>query len=78
MKIQVTMKDPDTMHEAVEDAVKAEVAALGLPRDEAEDLVEIRVEKELSKMGKWFEYGEYLRVECDTEAMTATVLEVIR
>ena len=75
MKIKVTMKDPDTMYDAVQDAVKAEVTAMGLPEDEAESLIELRTEKERAKMDKWFEYGEYLAVEFDTEGMTATVLE---
>ena len=75
MKIKVTMKDPDTMYDAVLEAVKAEVKEMGLPADEAESLLELRTEKERSKMEKWFEYGEYLAVEFDTETMTATVIE---
>lgn len=75
MKIKVTMKDPDTMNDAVQNAVTAGVKAMGLPEDETESLIELRTEKELAKMAKWFEYGEYMAVEFDTEAMTATVLE---
>ena len=75
MKIYVYMKDPDTMQDAVLDAVKAEVKKLGLPADEAEALVEMKAEKEREKMAHWFEYGEYLGVDFDTEAMTATVRE---
>lgn len=75
MKIKVTMKDPDTMYDCVQDAVKADVAKLGLPEDEAESLIEMKAEKEREKLSKWFEYGEYLSVEFDTEAMTATVLD---
>lgn len=75
MKIKVTMKDPDTMYNAVQDAVTEEVKALGLPEDETESLIELRTEKERAKMDKWFEYGEYLAVEFDTEAMTAAVVE---
>lgn len=74
MKIKVTMKDPDTMYDAVQDAVTAEVKAMGLSADEAESLIELRTTKERAKMDKWFEYGEYLAVEFDTEAMTATVI----
>ena len=75
MKIKVTMKDPDTMHDAVCGAVEREVKAMNLPQDEQEMLIDARTVKEQSKMGKWFEYGEYLAVEFDTETMTATVLE---
>lgn len=74
MKIKVTMKDPDTMPDAVRDAVAEEVKQMGLPEDEAESLIELRIEKERAKMAKWFEYSEYLTVEFDTDAMTATVL----
>lgn len=76
MKIKITMKDPDTMPDAVEEAVRAEVEAMGLPEDEADSLIEMRAEKAREKLSKWFEYSEYLSVEFDTEAMTATVLPV--
>ena len=75
MKITVTMKDPDSMSDAVQDAVAVEVDAMGLPDDEAERLIELRAEKERAKMAEWFEYGDYLLVEFDTTAMTATVLK---
>lgn len=76
MKIKVTMKDPDTMHDAVQEAVERDVKAMGLSEDEAEQLIEIRCEKVRGKMYKWFQYGEYLTVEVDTDSMTATVLDV--
>lgn len=76
MKIKVTMKDPDTMHDAVQEAVAREVKAMGLPEDEEEQLIELRCEKVREKMYKWFEYGEYLTVEVDTDSMTATVIDV--
>lgn len=75
MKFTVTMKDPDVLHDAIEDAIRGEIAKLMLPKDEAESLVELLREKLSSVCGKWFEYGEYLRVEIDTEASTCTVLE---
>lgn len=75
MKIKVIMKDPDTMYDAVQEAVKRGIKAMNLPEDEAEGLIELRCEKEREKMSKWFKYGEYLAVEIDTDAMTATVLE---
>lgn len=75
MKIKVTMKDPDTMHDAVQEAVQIEVEAMGLSDDEAERIIELRADKIREKMAKWFEYGEYLEVEFDTDAMTATVLD---
>jgi hypothetical protein len=74
MKIKVTMKDPDTMYDAVQDAVKEEVEMLNLPKDEYDALIELRADKEREKLSKWFRYSEYLSVEFDTETMTATVL----
>ena len=75
MKIKVTMKDPDTMQDAVREAVALAVDAMKLSPDEKEVLTDARTAKEQSKMAKWFEHGEYLAVEFDTETMTATVLE---
>ncbi len=77
MKIRVTMKDPDTMHDAVLEAVTSEVKAMGLPEDEARKLIQIRVDKQADKMAKWFKFSEYLTVECDTDAMTAKVVDVM-
>ena len=73
MKVYVYMKDPDTMRDAVEEAVKADVKKLGLEGDEAEAIIEMRVQSECEKLARWFKYGEYLGVDFDTEAMTATV-----
>jgi hypothetical protein len=69
------MKDPDTMFDAVQDAVKSEIATMNLPEDEQEALIELRTDKEREKLSKWFRYSEYLSVEFDTEKMTATVLD---
>jgi len=75
MKFKVHMKDPDTLSDAVEEAVKVEVDAMpGLDAEEKEQLVETRAEKVRGLCGKWFEYGEYLTVEIDTEAQTCTVV----
>jgi hypothetical protein len=76
MKIRVTMKDPDGMYDCVQDAVTAEVTALGLPADEAEMVIEARAEKVRAAIKTWVEYGEYLTVEFDTDAMTATVVKL--
>jgi len=74
MKIKVTMKDPDTMFVAVQDAVDQELSEMNLPKDEVDALSELRAEKEREKLSKWFRYSEYLTVEFDTDEMTATVL----
>ena len=75
MKFKVSFKDPDTLHDAIDDAVRAEVAAMGLPEDEAEELIEIRREKVQAKVSKWFPYSEYVDLEVDTESDTVLVLK---
>lgn len=76
MKIRVTLKDPDTMPDAVVDAVHADVKTIsGLSNDERQALAVSRhceIQSEITS--RWMEYGEYLTVEFDTEAWTATVL----
>lgn len=74
MKFKVTMKDPDTLYDAVNDAVKAQIEEIGITdEDEIEALLEKRAEKVREICAEWFEYGEYLTIEIDTEAKTATV-----
>lgn len=65
----------DVVNNIVVDEVRRAAKALVLSDDEAEILVELRSRKEYLKMLKWIKYGEYLTVEFDTEAMTATVLD---
>lgn len=75
MKFNVSFKDPDTLHDAIDEAVRAEVAVMGLPEDEAEELIEIRREKVAKAVGKWFAYSEYVDLEVDTDADAVTVLK---
>lgn len=75
MKFTVTMKDPDVLGEAINRAVERDVAAMKeLDDDEREAVIEKRKEKVAELCAKWFEYGEYLRVEIDTDAKTCTLL----
>ena len=46
--------------------------------DEAEAIRELRGNKIRELCLRWFEYGEYLRVEVDTDAETCTVIPVRR
>lgn len=76
MRFRVKMKDPDTLHDAIADAVRAEVKTIpGLSAEEREAVEEKRQEEAGKVAERWFEYGEYLTVEIDTEARTATVCE---
>ena len=76
MKLTITLKDPDCLCEPVRKAVTESLAALHLSECDVELLSEARETRLNETLRTWFEYGEYCRVEVDTEAMTATVLRV--
>lgn len=75
VKFKVTMKDPDTLHECIRDAV-AETVKNVEAEDEAAALVEVREERCRKVAAKWFKYGEYLTVEIDTDSGTCVVVPV--
>ena len=75
MKIQVTFKDPDVAHDAVEDEFKPPYEVEGLTdKDEIAEVIEIRKNKAHDFVQSFLKYGEYITVEFDTEAKTATVV----
>lgn len=80
MKIYVTMKDPDTLSEAIMDGfdvlVRELMADAGLTKEEAEIVAEHRSEKMRQFAGKFFKWGEYLTVELDDTLETAKVVKV--
>lgn len=74
MKFEVTMKDPDGVYDCIQDAAKEWAGQVtGVDEEERESLVESKHEKLQKICKKWFEYGEYLTVEIDTEAESITV-----
>lgn len=76
MKIKITLKDPDGFYEAIRDAAVASLAAIaGISDEERETLEENRQGEISESLSKWVEYGEYIRLEFDTEAQTATVIK---
>lgn len=76
MKFKVTMKDPDGVQDSLDDAAKVYANSIeGLTEDEREAVREKRRELIGSIADKWFEYGEYLTVEIDTDTKTITVVE---
>ena len=76
MKIRITMKDPDCLYGPVDDAINEWIQTIeDLSDHEKDALAEARKETVRSKLYKWFEYGEYLEVEVDTDAETCVVLE---
>lgn len=76
MKISVTLKDPDGVYESISQAMEEQERALvagGMAADEAAAAIEVRRENVQQQLTRWIEYGEYLTVEFDTDAQTATV-----
>lgn len=76
MKVKVYIKDTDVLQDAVEEAVDEELKGSNLEEDEQEAVRELRVEKALDVASTWWEYGEYITVEFDTETKTARVVPV--
>lgn len=75
MRIRVVLKDPDSMPDAVADAVKADLRDTdGISDRERELLADERGEEISGEIAaRWMKWGEYLIVEFDTETWTATV-----
>jgi hypothetical protein len=70
------MKDPDTLHDAVNEAVDEAVNAIpGLSVGERDVLSQQRAEEVRDLCSTWFKYSEYLEVEIDTEAKTCVVIK---
>ena len=67
MIIDVTMKTPDAMRDAIEEAVRDSGCLDDDPKFKG------MVEEEIYKMCHWFRWSEYLDIKFDTEKMTATV-----
>lgn len=65
MKFTVTMKAPDILEDSVDEAINN----LSDPDQESKSKI-------LNTCRQWFQYGEYLTVEIDTEKNTCTVLKV--
>jgi len=74
MIFRVTMKDPDVLYEAINDALKEDLSGFD-DDDEREAIKEVRYEKIDAIASKWFQYGEYLTVEIDTKLNTIKVIE---
>jgi hypothetical protein len=79
VKFSIVMKSPDNVHEASVAAAQRSLDAInGLTARERNDLLECRQQDVLEKLSKWVEFGEYIEVEFDLEAMTARVVEVAK
>lgn len=74
MKFKVTMKDPDTLQDAISDAVTADLEKInGLDPEDRKALFDTRQQTVANIASQWFRYGEYVTIEIDTDAKTATV-----
>lgn len=82
MKFRITMKDPDgvyyAINEAARDAINPDLnknpSDYSL-HDWTTPLVEEKKEEFTELLCKWFRWQEYLTVEVDTEAQTISVVE---
>lgn len=75
-KITVHIKDTDVLYDGITEAIDKELADSGLDEDEQEAIRDIRREKYDSVAEKWWEYGEYITVEFDTDTKEIRVVPV--
>lgn len=75
MKINVYLKDPDGFYDSVKDEVEKHLreTLTGLDEDEFESVLEARIEKAWEQLSKWVKFQEYVGIDFDLDAMTATV-----
>ncbi len=75
MKFKVQMKDPDVLIDAITNALEDQPKPDDLDESEWKYLREIRADNVYKFAAQWFEYGEYLTVELDTDAQTCVVMK---
>ena len=76
MKIKITLKDPDGICDAVDNAADISArSASGLSEHEIDQIKEARRVRIAEEVAPWIDHGEYVRIEIDTESGTATVLK---
>ena len=75
MKFKVTLKDPDGFSDGINDAVKRALSGTTFFWEkDADSVYESRRKTIRLGIEKWVEYGEYITIEFDTTAGTATVV----
>lgn len=79
MKIRVTLKDPDAMHDEVDCALNQQQRPKGVMESEWQEMKEQRAEAiKASISRRWMEHGEYLSVDFEIDehlkAVSATVV----
>jgi hypothetical protein len=74
MKFTVTFKTPDALDYAIEDAANNDSGIEAIADDEEREDAKFALKMELKMFAeKWVRYGEYINVEFDTDAGTASV-----
>lgn len=68
MKIQITFKDPDGVYEAIQEKAESQLV------NAEDEIIEKRMQSIQKQLESWIKYNEYITVEFDTEAKTATVI----
>lgn len=72
MKIRVTFKDPDALFNVDSDFGTNKIVSAS--KEEKQQIAELR-EREFRKLCSiWFNYGEYVTIEIDTDEKTAKIL----
>ncbi len=76
MKFKVTFKDPDTLNDAISNAIRNTLEPQeGFDEEEVEMVVEDRKKDIEKSVEAWVKYGEYITIEFDTELNTAIVIQ---
>ena len=76
MKIQIKLRDGDSIKYYTSKQCEQSVANIDLTNSERQLLTHIRENDVNENLAKWIECGEYVRIEFDLDAGTATVLPV--
>jgi hypothetical protein len=72
MKIKIYLKDPDTLYDSINESVDS--LKLDLPEEELDAIKELRKEQYREIADDWFEYGEYVTLELDTDTREMRVI----
>jgi hypothetical protein len=75
MKVRVTMKDPDALDEALYEAVLKLQKPEDVSKEEWQLICEHRQAAAHDAIRPFMKYSEYITVEFDTDAHTATVIK---
>lgn len=76
MKFRITMKDPDVLEDACENAAKESVKEIpGLSDSERKTIASERAGLLSEFACGWMDHGEYVVIEFDTEAGTAVLIK---